>query len=254
MKLKDKVAIVTGSTKGIGEGIIRELSAEGAKVTVVARHEEEGVKLAKELGSDEGRAIFVKTDVTKVEDVKNMVAKTIEAFGKIDILVNNAGYHNSKGLEALSDEDWDLILKTNLYSMYYCSKYCLEYLKETKGTIISTSSMVGKVGQGNACAYAATKGGQLAMTRNMAIDLAKYGIRVNAILPGWIESPLVDEWFAAQEDPEASKKYIYGAHPIGRIGTPKDCGRAVVFLASQEESGFLTGVLLDIDGGITLGY
>ena len=114
--------------------------------------------------------------------------------------------------------------------------------------------MVGKVGQPNACAYAATKGGLLGMTRNMALDLAKYGIRVNAICPGWIDTPLVDEWFEAQEDPEASRKYIYGAHPVGRIGTPEDCGRACVFLASDEDAGFLTGVLLDIDGGITLGY
>ncbi len=254
MKLKDKVAIVTGSSKGIGEGIARVFSAEGAKVVIAARHEELGMKIAKELGSDEGRAIFVKTDVSDVESVKNLIAKTVETFGQIDILCNNAGYHNSKGIEALTDEDFDFVIKTNLYSTYYCSKYALEYLKKTKGCIINTSSMVAKVGQNDACAYAATKAGQIGMARNMALDLAKYGIRVNVICPGWIATPQVDAWFDMQPDPAASRKYIYETHPLGRIGTGEDCGKAALFLACPEDSGFLTGITIDVDGGITLGY
>jgi len=253
MKLKDKVAIITGSSKGIGEGIAREFSKEGAKIVVVCRNEQEGTAMAKALGSDEGRAMFVKTDVTDTQSIQHLIDETVKAFGRIDILVNNAGYHLSKSIEDTSEEEWDFIQKTNLYSTFRCSKYALPYLKETQGNIIHISSMVGLVGQPNACAYAATKGGQVAMTRNMAIDLSKYHIRVNAICPGWIQTPLVDDWFGQQEDEEAARKYIFAAHPIGRIGTIEDCGKAAVYLASDDSS-FVTGITLNLDGGITLGY
>ena len=253
MKLKDKVAIVTGSSKGIGEGIAKEFSLEGAKIVVVCRNEQEGNAMAKELGSDEGRAIFVKTDVTDSQSIQNMIEVTAKTFGRIDILVNNAGYHLSKSIEHTSEEEWDFIQKTNLYSTFRCSKYAIPYLKKTQGNIIHISSMVGLVGQPNAGAYAATKGGQIAMMKNMAIDLAEYHIRVNAICPGWIQTPLVDDWFGQQEDEEASRKYIFAAHPIGRIGTIEDCGKAAVYLASDDSS-FVTGITLNLDGGITLGY
>lgn len=253
MKLKDKVAIVTGSSKGIGEGIARVFSAEGAKVVVVCRNEEQGMSMAKQLGSDEGRAIYVKTDVTKSESIQNLINTTIKEFGKLDILINNAGYHISKNIEQTSEEEWDFIQKTNLYSTFLCSKYAVPHLKETQGNIIHISSMVGLVGQPNATAYSATKGGQIAMTKNMAIDLAKYHIRVNVICPGWIQTPLVDDWFSQQADEEAAKKYIFGLHPLGRIGTIEECGKAALYLASDDSS-FVTGITLNIDGGVTLGY
>lgn len=253
MKLKDKVAIVTGSSKGIGEGIARVFSAEGAKVVVVCRNEEQGMDMAKQLGSDEGRAIYVRTDVTKSESIQNLINTTIREFGKLDILVNNAGYHISKNIEQTSEEEWDFIQKTNLYSTFLCSKYAVPHLKKTQGNIIHISSMVGLVGQPNATAYSATKGGQIAMTKNMAIDLAKYCIRVNVICPGWIQTPLVDDWFSQQEDEEAAKKYIFGLHPLGRIGTIEECGKAALYLASDDSS-FVTGITLNIDGGVTLGY
>ena len=253
MKLKDKVAIVTGSSKGIGEGIARVFSQEGAKVVVVCRNEKEGLSMAKQLGSDEGRAIYVKTDVTKSKSIQNLINTTIEEFGRIDILVNNAGYHISKNIEQTSEEEWDYIQKTNLYSTFLCSKYAVPHLKKTQGNIIHISSMVGLVGQPNATAYSATKGGQIAMAKNMAIDLAKYKIRVNVICPGWIQTPLVDDWFSQQEDEEAARKYIFAQHPIGRIGTIEDCGKAALYLAS-DDSDFVTGITLNLDGGITLGY
>lgn len=253
MKLNDKVAVVTGSSKGIGEGIARVFSREGAKVVVVSRNEEEGTAMAKQLGSDEGRAIYIKTDVTLSKSIQNLMSETIEVFGRIDILVNNAGYHLSKDIEQTSEEEWDFIQKTNLYSTFLCSKYALPHLKKTQGVIIHISSMVGLVGQANAAAYAATKGGQIAMARNMAIDLAKYRVRVNVICPGWIQTPLVDDWFSQQEDREAARKYIFSQHPLGSIGTIEDCGNAALYLAS-EDSKFVTGITLNLDGGITLGY
>ena len=253
MKLKDKVAIVTGSSKGIGEGIARVFSKEGAKVVVTCRTEEMGRKMAKELGAAKGNAVFIKADVTKSEDIQNMINKTIDTFGKLDILVNNAGYHLSKNVEETSEEEWTFIQNTNLRSTFLCSKYAIPNLKKTKGSIINISSMVGQVGQPNAAAYSATKGGQIAMTQNMAIDFAPDGIRVNVICPGWIQTPLVEDWFSQQKDSEAARKYIYGQHPLGRIGTIEECGYLAAFLASDEAL-FITGAVFDIDGGVTLGY
>ena len=253
MKLKDKVAIITGSSKGIGQGIAQVFSDEGAKIVVVCRNEEEGRAMAKQLGSEQGRAIFVKTDVSNSEAIQNLINTTVKEFGQIDILVNNAGYHISKNIEQTTEEEWDFLQKTNLYSTFLCSKYAVPHLKKTKGNIINISSMVGLVGQPNSVAYSATKGGQISMTRSMAIDLAAYKIRVNAICPGWIQTPLVDDWFSQQEDEEAAKKYIFGQHPIGRIGTIEDCGYAALYLASSD-SDFVTGITLNLDGGITLGY
>ena len=253
MKLKDKVAIVTGSSKGIGEGIARVFSREGAKVVVICRTEDAGKKMADELGASEGRAIFIRTDVTKSEDIQAMIDTTIETFGTLDILVNNAGYHISKSVVETSEEEWEFIQNTNLRSTFLCSKYALPHLIKTKGTIINISSMVGLVGQPNAGAYSATKGGQIAMSKGMAIDFAPFGVRVNVICPGWIQTPLVEDWFSQQKDPAAARKYIYGQHPIGRIGTIEECGTVAAFLASDEAS-FMTGAVLAVDGGITLGY
>ena len=254
MKLEGKVAIVTGSSKGIGLGIARVFSREGAKVVVTCRTEEAGSKVASELGAAEGRALYVQADVSNSESVRNLIDTTIRAFGRLDVLVNNAGYHLSKNLEQISEEEWDFIINTNLRSTFLCSKYAIPHLRKTKGNIINISSMVGLVGQPNASAYSATKGGQIAMSKGMAIDFAPDGIRTNVICPGWIDTPLVEDWFGQQEDSEASRQYIYSRHPLGRIGTIEDCGRAALYLASDEDSGFVTGITLNIDGGITLGY
>ena len=253
MRLKDKVAIVTGSSKGIGEGIARVFVKEGAKVVIVCRTESAGIKMADELGAAEGKTIFIQTDLTHSDAIQNMVNKSVEAFGKIDILVNNAGYHISKNAEETSEEEWEFIQNTNLRSTFLCSKYCLPHLRKSKGNIINISSMVGVVGQPNAAAYSATKGGQIAMTKNMAIDYAPHGVRSNVICPGWIATPLVEDWFSQQEDPEAARKYIYGQHPLGRIGTIEECGHLAAFIAS-DDAAFLTGARFDIDGGVTLGY
>lgn len=253
MKLKDKVAIVTGSSKGIGEGIARVFVQEGAKVVVTCRTEVAGKKITGELLDAGGTAIFVKTDVTRSQDIQTMINKVIQTFGKLDVLVNNAGYHLSKNAEETSEEEWEFIINTNLRSTFLCSKYSIPHLRKTKGTIINISSMVGLVGQPNAAAYSATKGGQIAMTKNMAIDFAPDGIRVNVICPGWIQTPLVEDWFNQQKDPEAARKYIFGQHPLGRIGTIEECGQAAAFLASDEAS-FMTGSIITLDGGITLGY
>ena len=253
MKLENKVAIVTGSSKGIGEGIARVFSAEGAKVVVVCRHEAQGEKMAGELGKAEGRAIFIKTDVTSSESIQSMINKTVEVYGKLDILVNNAGYHISKNAEETSEEEWEFIQNTNLRSTFLCCKYAIPHLRKTKGNIINISSMAGIIGQSNAAAYIATKGGQIAMSKGMALDFARDGIRVNVVCPGWIQTPLVEDWFGQQKDPESSRKYVFDKHPLGRIGTIEECGKAALFLAS-DDAAFITGITLNIDGGLTNGY
>lgn len=253
MRLTNKVAIVTGGSKGVGAGICDVFREEGAHCFVIARHRDAIDAKVEELRSRGGRATGVVCDVGKSEPVRAMIEKVVAEAGRIDVLVNNAGYHNSKGIETLTEEDWDTLLETNLKSMFLCTKYALPHLKKSRGVVINMSSMVGLVGQPNACAYAATKGGIIAMTKNLAIDLAPYGIRVNVICPGWIQTPLVEEWFEKQEDPAAARNYIYSQHPIGRIGTPQEVGRAALFLAT-EDSAFTTGSVIECDGGITLGY
>jgi len=253
MTLDGKVALVTGAGKGIGKGCAEVLSRHGVRIAVVDIDTAAGPQTAKGIEANGGHAIFLPADVSKAADVQKMVTQLIELFGRLDILINNAGYHISKSIEDTSEEEWDYILNTNLRSVFLCSKYAIPYLRKTRGAILNMSSMVGLVGQRNAGAYSATKGGIIAMTKGMALDFAKDGIRVNCICPGWVETPLVEDWFSQQADPQAAKTYIFGRHPLGRIATPEEVGDAAVFLCS-EASSFVTGVTLPLDGGVTLGY
>jgi NAD(P)-dependent dehydrogenase (short-subunit alcohol dehydrogenase family) len=253
MKLENRVAIVTGGSKGIGQGIARVFHEEGAIVVIASRGREEGEHISSELGAAEGRAWYVATDVTRSASIRAAIEGAAERFGRLDILVNNAGYHLSKNVEQTSEEEWEFIINTNLRSTFLCAKYAIPHLRRTRGNIINISSMVGLVGQPNAGAYSASKGGQIAMTKGMALDFAVDGIRVNALCPGWIETPLVEDWFSQQKDPAASRQYIHGAHPLGRIGTAEECGRAAAYLAS-DDAAFVTGITLNLDGGVTLGY
>ncbi|MGO8733513.1 MAG: SDR family NAD(P)-dependent oxidoreductase [Terriglobia bacterium] len=253
MTLDGKVALITGAGKGIGKGCAEVLSRHGARIAVVDIDTAAGPQTAKGIEANGGHAVFLPADVSKAADVQNMVAQLIGLFGRLDILINNAGYHISKSVEDTSEEEWDYILNTNLRSVFLCSKYAIPYLRKTRGAIVNMASMVGLVGQRNAGAYSATKGGIIAMTKGMALDFAKDGIRVNCICPGWVETPLVEDWFSQQADPQAAKTYIFARHPLGRIATPEEVGDAAVFLCS-EASSFVTGVTLPLDGGVTLGY
>jgi len=253
VRLKGKIAIITGSSKGIGEGCARVFAREGALVVVTSRHERDGAAVAASITAAGGTAIALGVDVSDPVMVRRMLDDTVSRFGRLDILVNNAGQHLSKNVEKTSEEEWDHIIDTNLKSTFLCSKYAIPHLRKTRGCIINMSSMVGIVGQGNSGAYSATKGGIIAMTKGMALDFAPDGIRVNCICPGWIETPLVNYWFSQQENEAESRRYIHSVHPLGRIGTSEECGEAALFLASDSSS-FITGTVLAIDGGVTLGY
>jgi NAD(P)-dependent dehydrogenase (short-subunit alcohol dehydrogenase family) len=253
MDLKGKVAIVTGAAKGIGKGCAIVLARAGASVAIADLDEAAGRALADELSSTGAAALALRCDVSSSGDVRALIEGVVAHFGGLDILVNNAGYHISKNIEVTSEEEWDYILRNNLKSVFLCSKYAIPHLRERRGCIVNMSSMVGLVGQTNAGAYSASKGGIIAMTKGMALDFAQDGIRVNCICPGWVQTPLVEDWFGQQPDPDAARKYIYGVHPLGRIATPEEVGRAALFLAS-EAAAFVTGVALPVDGALTLGY
>lgn len=253
MRLKDKVALITGSAKGIGKGCALVFAEEGSKVAVIDIDEKAGRETVEEIKSKSGEARFFKTDVSDSGQVQSMISGVVQAFGQIDIMFNNAGYHISKNVEETLEDEWDFIINTNLKSVFLCSKYAIPHLRKTKGCIINMSSMVGLIGQSNAGAYSASKGGIITMTKGMALDYAKDGIRVNCICPGWVETPLVEDWFNQQKDPQKARAYIYSVHPLGRIATIEEVGRAALFLASSDAS-FVTGVALPVDGAVTLGY
>jgi NAD(P)-dependent dehydrogenase (short-subunit alcohol dehydrogenase family) len=253
MKLKNKVAIITGSAKGIGKGCALVFAEEGAKVVVADIDEKSGEKTVKEITEKNGISIFIKTDLTSSNDVQSMIKSVVSTFGQIDIMFNNAGYHISKNVEVTSEDEWDYIIDTNLKSVFMCSKYSIPHLRKTRGCIINMSSMVGLIGQSNAGAYSASKGGIVAMTKGMALDFAVDGIRVNCICPGWVHTPLVEDWFSQQNDPQKAKEYIYSVHPLKRIASSEEIGKTAAFLASSEAS-FITGIALPVDGAISLGY
>jgi NAD(P)-dependent dehydrogenase (short-subunit alcohol dehydrogenase family) len=249
MKLNDKVAIVTGAAKGIGWGIAKVFVDEGAKVVVVDWDDVEGPKTAKELNK-KGEAIFVKCDVSNEDDVKAMIQKTIDAFGRIDVLVNNAGVGVYKSVLDTSSADWDRCMGVNLKGQFLTAKYAIPHMQKVgKGAIVNISSVHSFATVNGVAPYCASKGGITALTRNMAID---YGpaIRVNSIAPGWVLTPLIQSIFDSYPDPAAQRKSTEDHQVMKRIGRPEDIGQAAAFLASDEAS-FITGTQLYVDGGLT---
>ena len=252
MRLKDKVAIITGSTSGIGEASAILFAREGAKVIVVGRREEQGEKVVKQIRNKGGEAIFVQTDVSKEDQVKRMVEKTIEAYSTIDILFNNAGYMATKKLHETTNEEWDKVMDVDLKGAFWCSKYVIPHMrKQHGGSIIMCSSANAIVAEPDIAAYCAAKGAMNAMVRSMALDYGPDEIRVNAICPGYIDTPLGDEYFNAQPDPALARRKAGALHALGRMGTCMEIAYCALFLASDESS-FVTGECLVADGGVSV--
>ena len=248
-RLQGKVAIVTGSNRGIGRGIAIALAKEGCKVVVNShvhgKDADEVVGEIKKFGSD---AIFVKADVSKEKDMKNLVNNAVKKFGKLDIMVNNAGILVSGSVKELTEKDWDRQMAVNLKSVFFGTKYAVARMtKQGKGgRIINISSIAGLVGFPGISAYCASKGGVTEFTREAALDHAKDGITVNAINPGVIITDMTKGMLADK----ATSKSLMENTPIGRFGQPEDIGNAAVFLA-LDESSFITGHNLVVDGGWT---
>jgi NAD(P)-dependent dehydrogenase (short-subunit alcohol dehydrogenase family) len=247
--LVGKVAIVTGAANGIGKAAALGLAREGVKVAVVDWNESQGQAVAAEINRD-GQAIFVQADVSKAADARKIIEETVKAFAKIDILHNNAGIQSYGTVVDTDEESWDRTLNVNLKSIFLVSKYAIPYMIEAGGgSIINTASVQAQVCLPNSAAYVASKGAVLALTREMALDFAPQNIRVNAILPGSINTPMLQ--FAASQEPDPNKAMSDWSknYPLGRIGTPDEVGAVVVFLASSA-AGFITGTPILVDGGL----
>jgi NAD(P)-dependent dehydrogenase (short-subunit alcohol dehydrogenase family) len=240
MRLKDKVAIVTGGASGIGKAMCKALAAEGANVVVVDLDGQKGKEAAKEIGA---KSVSLQADVTNSASMNKMAEEVDRQFGRIDILVNNVGVRITKPFLDHTDADWNTMIQTNLTGPFLCSRAVVPFMKRAgRGRIINTASIASFVGRPNRVAYVSAKAGLLGMTRAMAIDLGPMGITCNAIAPGSINSPMN----AAQA---ADAEHDWGKEtPMGRWGTAEDIANAAVFLA-LDESSYITGAELKVDGG-----
>jgi NAD(P)-dependent dehydrogenase (short-subunit alcohol dehydrogenase family) len=251
LRLKDKVALITGGTSGIGAATALLFAREGAKIAITGRNEKRGHAVTVEILEAGGQAIFVRTDVRKADECRRAIDETIQSYGSLDILFNNAGVFYPHTTLDCSEEEWDLQIDVNLKGTFLMSKFALpSMIERRRGVIINNSSGWGIVGGDAAIAYCASKGGVVLLTKAMAIDHGRQGIRVNCICPGDVDTPMLPE--DARMRGQSWEDYLAGCgnRPLGRIGTPDEIAKAVLFLASDDSS-FMTGAALVVDGGGT---
>ena len=245
MDISNRVAIVTGSARGIGQAIALKLAEVGATVVVNDIGEAEPLEsVAEEIRAMNRQSLAVIADVSSSSEVANLVDKTINTYGKVDILVNNAGITRDQLVLRMSDEDWDIVLNVDLKSAFFCTRAVLRsMLKQRWGRIISITSIVGEVGNPGQANYAAAKAGIIGFTRSIAKEVASRGITANAIAPGFIDTKLT------QQLEEKQAQELLKRIPLGYLGSPRDVAEAVAFLAS-EEARYITGQVLNVDGGM----
>lgn len=243
-RLEGKVAIVTGSTSGIGRAIAVMYADHGAKVIVVGRNSERGGQVVNEIIEAGGEAIFCKTDILAEEDHKKMVETAVSTYGKLDILVNNAGTSECKSIEESTLEEWNYVFATNVNSIFISCKYAIPYLKQTKGSIITISSMSALKPVANLQAYSTSKAAASMLTKNIAFAYAADGVRANVICPGIVQTPM-----NANVPPQV-KESVAKTVPLQRLGEPEDIAGAALYLAS-DESIWVTGQSISVDGGMT---
>ncbi|MBN2135687.1 MAG: glucose 1-dehydrogenase, partial [Acidobacteria bacterium] len=246
LQLENKTAIITGAGSGIGRAIAKRFAEEGAGVVIAEIKPDAGKKVEEEIRKAGHKALFVETDVSKSKSVENMVNKTIEEFGKVDILVNDAGILIKKFILEMTEEDWDKVLDTNLKGAFLCIKHSVKYMiEQKKGKIVNIASMGAVIGLHNDYGYCASKGGIMSLTTSLGIDLAPLGINVNAIGPGVIDTPMINDTATQGKD---FKKNGIEKTPRGVIGKPEDIASAALYLAS-DESDFVVGQTIFVDGG-----
>lgn len=252
-RVQGKVALITGAAKGIGREAALLLAREGARVAVTDVDEAEGRKVAEAIAAAGGEALFLTQDVADEAQWQAVIAAVVARFGALNILVNNAGVALSGSVEETSLEDWRWLMSINLDAVFLGTKHAILAMKETGGgSIVNLSSIEGIIGDPNLAAYNASKGGVRIFTKSAALHCAKagYKIRVNSVHPGYIWTPMVEGFLNETEDPAAGKEGLVSLHPIGRLGVASDIANGILYLASDESS-FMTGSELVIDGGYT---
>lgn len=254
MRYQDKVAIITGGTRGIGAGCVRAFVGAGARVVFCSQHPGEGDAMAAELSAQgPGEARFTHCDVARTDDLRRLIDQTVAWYGRIDCLINNAGWHPPHmPIDDFSIDDFRGLIDLNVISVFAASKFALPYLRQTQGSIINIASLVGSMGQSGATTYVATKGAVLALTKALAIDEAAHDVRVNSVSPGNIYTPLWQQAIDASDNPAAARAAGEAAQLLGRMGTADEAGALCLFLAA--EATFTTGVDHLLSGGAELSY
>ncbi len=244
-QFQDKVAIVTGGSFGIGRATAVLFARQGAKVVVVDWVDNE--ETLREIRAVGGEAIYIKCDVSSDSEVKAMIAQTVDTFGRLDYAFNNAGIEGASAItHEVSEENWDKVLGINLKGVWLCMKYQLPHmLRQGKGAIVNCSSIAGLIGFPNIAAYTASKHGILGLTKTAALEYAKSGIRINAVCPGVIKTPMIDRFL---EKNHMSEEAMAAGEPVGRMGRPEEIAAAAVWLCSEAAS-FITGHAMPVDGG-----
>jgi len=252
MKLNDRIAVITGAGGGIGRACAIEFAKAGAKVVVADVNSRSAQQTLQDIEAAGGAGLSVPTDVADPSAVEYLAAETLRAFGEVHVLLNNAAIQVNKTVEDTTVEEWNREIAVNLGGVFLCSKFFLPHLRKTRGAIINMSSVNGFFVEPFCAGYCATKAAIIALTKAMAIDHGKEGIRVNCICPGYIDAGLAEGYFQAQPDPAAARVAAGKLHALWRIGRPEEVARVAVFLASDDAS-FMTGSAVVVDGGFGSG-
>ncbi len=255
MRFRDRVVIITGGAKGIGAGCARVFAHEGGRVALLDIDAVAGEQLTAEVSSaGPGSAIFFRCNVADAASLRLAIDDIATRLGRIDCLINNAGAHPpATTIDDTRLEDVESLMRLNFLATYAGSKFAVPHLRKTQGTIINISSMTAVLGQDRSSAYAATKGAQLSFTKALAVELGPQGIRVNAVLPSNVDTPLMRDWAATLDDPESALKRVADLQVFGRMAAPEEIGRVCLFLAT-EDSSFITGQGIEVEGGASLDY